>query len=57
MKILIRRFLEEQSFALGVLGAIAMIAGELTLGDGLQATDLPAILALLGVGTAARKRP
>lgn len=56
MKVLVRRFLDEQSFALGVLGAAAMIVGQV-LGDGLQTGDIASALVAIGVGLGARRRP
>lgn len=57
MKTLIRRFLNEESVALGVIAAAVTALGEAFLGDGLQASDLPVILGFLGFGAAARNRP
>ena len=55
MKTLLTRLWEEPAVAAGALTAIAIAVGELLVGDGLQATDLPAILAPLAAGGITRQ--
>jgi hypothetical protein len=50
MKTLLRKFWDEPAAASAVLVAAVLAAGEAFLGDGLTASDLPSILAVLGVG-------
>ncbi len=55
MKTLAYRLWNEPALASGVLLALAVLLGEVFVGDGLQTTDLPAILAPLGAGGLARQ--
>ena len=48
MKELAKLFWNEPAIALGVLAAAALAAGEAFLGDGLQASDFPAIATVVG---------
>lgn len=55
MKVLVNRLWNEPAVASGVLLAVVVALGELLTGDGLQSSDLPAILAPLGAGGLARR--
>jgi len=50
MKVLLQKVWTEPAVASGLLLAALVAAGEAFLGDGLTASDLPAILAPLGAG-------
>ncbi len=56
MKVLLRRFLHDQDFALGVLAAFGLAAAEALIGDGLQTSDLPTIAAIFTAAAARRRR-
>jgi hypothetical protein len=55
MKVLISKLWNEPAVASGVLLAACVALGEALAGDGLTASDLPAILAPLGAGGLARQ--
>lgn len=54
MKVLAQKLWNEPALAAGALLSLALFLGEAFIGDGLQTSDLPAILAPLGAGGLAR---